>query len=585
MGALSNAVAALMSGNRLANGAQAKAPSGALYSQIAYGAGQPVYTNWDGGALIRRGYERTMYAYRCIDKISTSIAAQPWAAGAPGRAARDTAPLAKLLGPPPGGPNPIWSSRMLWRYSTASYLVLGKWAWLHQYDARGTVVGLWPLQAQHLKPLMADQNSNAPDYFDGYEYGTRGEPGYQKFTRDQISYFWRPSLADYRQPESPIQFAQWDINVSQLIAQFDAAFLQNGGIPAHLVAHEPFTVAAERKAFKRQFTQRFGGAKNAGKVMFVERQVEPGEDGKPPTVDPITVTTLGRAQKDAELAALRDSKIQDLCVGMGVPLSILGDSTRSKFTNMQIDRQNFWETCAGHMADLEDLVNLRTAPRVGPDIGWFDKSAVLELAKPTRFTAEDVAAGLITEDEWRAERNLDPLPKKELEPAEPEPEIEPEKAPPIAEPASPTKGNVIPLRRPDPIGPQLRAAVHLWRDDIATELERRLTGRRGKRMQVLAQQNLSAAFDQAHWRQEAGKRLAPLLRAAGVDDTGVDHYLSDITAAVLDGLSDGGSFDPDDWTNASGFLPGVPIASVEQALMQLSAGRPLSEVLPQIGAS
>jgi len=560
-----------------------QAPPGAQYTSQYYAPGQPIQSDWDGAGLIRRGYQRTMYAYRCIDKIATSIAGQPFQAGnAVSRKARSTAPLARLLGPAPGGPNKVWSAAMLWRFWVASYLIMGKFAAVKEFDAAGRVVGLWPLMAQHLKPKMANPNSTSPDYFDGFEYGTKGERGYQEFTNEQVLYRWRPAMHDFRQPESPLQFAAHDVNVAQLIAQFDAAFLQNGGIPAHLVIHEPFENREERKAFRNQFRGRFGGARNAGKTLFAEREIEAGEGTTGTVPDPVNVITLGRAQKDAEMSVLRDSKVQDMCVAFGVPLSKLGDSTRSKFTNMQMDDQNFWETCRQHMREMEDHINLALAPAWGgEDVGWFDVSDVPALAPRSSYgdAATVVAlvnAGLLLADEWREDVGLGPLP----ETADPQPEADLPTddaktgesgsggGEPTQKPAS--ASNVVPIRRADPLVGVLRSQIESWRGEIRGELDRRLSGGRGRRTQVRAQEDIRTAFDADHWRARAVATFGPALRALGAME--IDRYSEDITAAVLEQLDDGFNLDLDEWTDTDRYVGSVPAEVVQQALLALADG-------------
>lgn len=342
----------------------------------------------------------------------------PFRAGAlPGAAFRTTAPLAQLLGPPPGSPNPIWSPAMLWRYAIVQYLVTGKWAWaVERAPGSDRIVGLWPLPVQYLQPVMPEADSTKPAYFESFDLYTRGSINYVNYKPDEIVYCWRPSLSDPRQPESPLNVMKSEINVMWLIGQFDQAFLQNGGVPSHLIVTSPFVDDAERGAFRNQFNRKFGGVSNAGKPMFAERELDLGDAGAGGAGigDPVTVTKIGQSQRDSEMSNLRAAKIGDLSVGLGVPLSVLGDTRDAKFENIEGDRKILYrETIRPMLRDLEDLVNIQLAPRLGNDVGWFDITKVYEL-KPIPLFSERwgptlVESGIITRDEYRDDLGLPPL--------------------------------------------------------------------------------------------------------------------------------------------------------------------------------
>jgi HK97 family phage portal protein len=569
------------------------APAGALQSPNFYAPHQPQWPNYDGPNSILRGYERTLYAMRCIDTIANSLAGLDFVVGnTRTKTPRDTAPLAQLLGPPPGFPNTRWSSAALWKYAIRQYLILGKWAWLHEYDSAGRIVGLWPLQAQYVIPIKAAQNSTQ-DYFEGYEYGMAGMPNYRRFRLDEISYFWRPSQRDLSQPESPVNLAAMEINVYSLLNQYDQGFLMNGGVPAHMIITPPWETKEDRSSFRRQFRRDFSGPANANKVMFAEREVEPGETG---TTSPqaVEVVQLGQSQKDSQLDTLRKEKIYDICALFGVPLSILGRSENNKYDTADQDRINYWlETVQPLARDVADMVNINIGRLVSTtDAGWFDLSQVPELRpKPVIDPAQVpalLAEQVFTVDEIRKLNwDLDPLP----EDAFPEPAAEPplpaiESTPPTdAPPADTGTGSVVPVQaaravRLDQLE-TLRGLLAVELADQRAEIERRRDGARGGRLRARAAVSLAGVYDTEHWHARMAKRLAPALDALGVRAADQDSYLADITAEVFDHLAGGmfgSAFDTDLYMNyLDAYLPtpgGVPIASVQAALMQLAAGRP-----------
>jgi len=384
----------------------ARVPADAL--ALRYGnPNQPLYPRQNPDTAVEWGYWANLYAYRCVNTIGATIAGLPFRAAAEADSQPDlTSNLAQLLGPAPGGPNAYWSSALLWRYLVAQWLVQGRFALIKQYQG-GQLAGLFPLQIQGLFPVPADSGS-AP--FARYEY-LRGSAYYREFTPDELVYCWNPSQADWRQPESVLGPAARTVNMMKLLEDFDTSFLVNGGVPAYLVTTEAFAEDDDRSRFRRQF-DRFAGAANAGQVMFAERQYDAG-GGKPGAAppDPVRIDTIGISQHDAELGSLRDNKIRDLCVAFGVPLSLLGDSSLTRFHQTAEDRQFYYtETISPLISALADQITISLGAELD-EFGWFETSSIRELARQRVFTNDAVAAvlvssNLITRDEWRADAGL-----------------------------------------------------------------------------------------------------------------------------------------------------------------------------------
>lgn len=346
------------------------APPGALGSVTHLTVGQPIFPDQDGASAVNNVYLRSLYAYRCANAIASKITGLEFKAGnLDTRTPRRGSPLGSLLGTDTGAPCPGWSTKMMWRWSSIQYMLLGKCAWALEFaqpdNPNSRIVGMWPLLAQYLNPLPNVPLRNRPgsyvgqpDYitqqqqflatyqaqnqtqlysagdkglFSGFRYQYPGSQDYRQYKPHEVAFLYRPSQSDIRKPESVLQAAGVDINVHTLLQAFDYAFLKNGAVPATVVVTPPFASDPDRQAFRSQFMSEFGGPSNRGKAMFAEREIEPGELPGEQGVDSVEIKTIGTTQRDAQLDVLRDGKIQDICVAMGVPLSILGDSTRSKF--------------------------------------------------------------------------------------------------------------------------------------------------------------------------------------------------------------------------------------------------------------
>lgn len=418
--------------------------------------GQPQDQDWDAESAIKWAYVANTYVFRCVDVISTAIATCPFRAVSPTDESilSLNAPLAQLLGPPPGGPNPVLSPRRLWKWTVAQRLITGRWCWekerVSPVATSGRVVGLWPLPAQLIDPIPSQ---GGRQYFDGFLFNKNAmNDKRREFKPGQLVYDWNPSQADFRQAESVLQAARMDISVAVMQDRYDVAFLKNDARPAAVIVHEEFAERQEREAFRQQFLADYRGVDNAGRPIFIE--ATPGEEDINKTFH---IERLGLSQKDAEFIARYETKIRAICVAFGTPLSILGDSSARSFDNAGQEYRNWWEgTLLPIMAELEDAVNMQLAPDLGREIGKFETKHVAALMRNSKILAlggaisQFVAGGILLPDEVRAELDLDPLEKASSnsvdgsEATETQETPEPQGALPAAEEPVAVKG------RPDP---------------------------------------------------------------------------------------------------------------------------------------
>jgi hypothetical protein len=434
-------------------------------------------------------------------------------------------------------------------------------------------------------PVLAPAGST--DYFEGYRYGTRGAQGYREYTLDEVSYVYRPSQLDLRQPEAPLRLARWGIDILRLIDEFDQAFLKNGGVPAHLVVTPTFADNDSRVAFRDQFRTKFGGARNAGKPAFAEYTDEQGDYGQGQPRQTVDVKTIGLAQKDSQMAETRQSRIDDMALAIGVPLSLLGLSRDSKFTNMGTDRENCWKETANPLAgELADNVNTAFATTMDnpTDVGWFDTSGIAELRRPPVFTEQGglaaVQDGTISENEYRTDRGLPPKEGGDI--------YRTKAAPPAIEPPVGEPQPDIPTPPGKPALKAVRATavrtdlLDVVRAQLATELaaqrgelEARRDGKRGGRRRAHAALDLALVYDRDHWQRRLATNLAPGLRAAGYGDEVIESFSADVTAAVLAQL-DGQTSIPQVAWGPDDYLP-----ALDRPTVQLDAGL-VETVLAQV---
>lgn len=419
---------------------------------------------WDAETAIRQAYLANVIVYRCIEIIAKTIASLPFRCGFDPTQPEEydvNAPLAKLLGPPPGGPNPDTAPTQLWAHAIAQWIVTGRVAWEIEWSG-SKVVALWPLISQYVHPIPNSSDTQSqyptarPSWFVAYEYYT---PLFtpRTLSADQVFYHWRPSQTDWHQPESPLQAARLDTSVAVMQSIYNEAFLKNDAMPAAVAVTQQFANKEQFDAFKAQFLGSFGGPKNAGKMAFVEADTEDGNVSKT-----FEIKTLGLSQKDAQLYEQSKQAMKNIAIALGVPFSKLDSSDRT-FSNAGEEDETFeLNTIIPLAKEFVEVINIRLAPLVGKEVGWFDLSSLKIMQKAREVKAflqvsplDAKEKGIISLNEARdilGQERLDDPKADEIEALnEPEPE-------PVALPDDPT-GNM-----PDEMDPEMSAKTDMGGD-------------------------------------------------------------------------------------------------------------------------
>lgn len=354
--------------------------------------GQPLNLDWDATSASRVAYLGHTYVMRCVRLRADTVAGLPFRAGPDPddpSITTDGAPLARLLGPAtpqePGGPNPTTTSRALWAWSIAQRIVTGRMAWEYQRAGdpkEGPIQALWPLVSAALSPIPSPPGSDR--WFDGFQYQT--PLGTIDLDAEKVFYGWRPSIEDWRQPESVLQAAKLPIEIAIACDKYMWSLLKNGMVASKIVIAPPFEDDADRRAWEEQFFSEFSGFDNAGKTIFAEAENDYDATGRLVDQANVQVIDLSMKSVDAQLLQMVDMAKSDINIGLGVPKSLIGDASQRIYANADSEYRNFWTiTAVNDITELQDDVNLHLAPQLGSEVGWFDLSRVAALQPPTIF--------------------------------------------------------------------------------------------------------------------------------------------------------------------------------------------------------
>ncbi len=365
--------------------------------------GQPLSLNWTAEDQSRQAYLGQVYVMRAVRLIADTIAQLPWVAGmdpTDPSAINPSAPLANLLGPAtpqaPGGPNPVTSARAFWAWSIIQYVVTGRFAWECQLDGSGPksqqdIIGLWPLVSAAIAPKPTT-GQGGTQWFNGYEYTPA--TGKIELTNEQVIYCWRPSILDWRLPESMLMSAQYPIYIANAVNRYMANLLKNDLVATTLIVTPPIEEADQRRAWQDQFLSKFSGVDNGGNTIFAEAEADENDTAGKPLIQ---VERIAQSVMDASLKEMSDTAKEEICLCLGTPKSLLGDSSERTFSNASNEWMNFWTTTLLDLVtEIQDHVNLNLAPRLGKEVGWFDLSHVEALKPAAVFAPPDITEAIQT---------------------------------------------------------------------------------------------------------------------------------------------------------------------------------------------
>lgn len=389
--------------------AEVRDPRGATQRMGWSSPDRPQIDEWNAEQAMRLGYASNVVAYRCVQLRARAAAAVPLVAGrrkGDAKTINEQAPIARLLGPPPGGPAPKLSAVKLFRWTHAQKIVTGRRAWEIEADDRGVPVGFWPLASANLR---ATPSTSGTEWFRLFEYGSEARP--VRFKPDDVFYGWDPGGVDFRQAESELQSARFDLSLVTMCDRYSLGFLRNNAVPAAVITTTAFPDEATRRKFLQNWSSEFAGPDNNGRVALNEV----GDDGDGPVGDSIDIKVLGLSAKDARLVEQRKAVMAEIAVALGTPWSKLDASGRT-FDNAESEDRDWWEnTILPDLVDLEDDINMQLAPRLGDDVVWFDLRKVRALRPKITPVTQTVGAPSMVQaqlmqiNEARIDYGLEPI--------------------------------------------------------------------------------------------------------------------------------------------------------------------------------
>lgn len=352
----------------------------------------------DAGINVGEGTALGLSAvWRSVALISQTIASLP------ARTYRDTGDghreqVGSFLDDParvlPDGPTPF----EFWETVLAHMLVHGNAFLAHIFNAGGGLAGLLPIH-----PLLVSidkprqRPAGQPDFAWSREYKLTLDDGTQKtFTPATMTHI--PALSmDGMRGLSPISVARNSLATAVAGDRAAGRMFRNGALMSGMVTPEEDVTEEEARQIKASLADKVAGVDNAGEIAVINRKLK--------------FTPWTMSLEDAQFLQSRQFQIEEIARWYGIP----------PFALMQTEKQTSWGTgIESQQRGLGRTVLSPWAVRIQqrmsrllarPRFFEFD-FAGLERATPAeeiRLLIEQVRGGLLTVNEARRIRNLEPV--------------------------------------------------------------------------------------------------------------------------------------------------------------------------------
>ena len=278
----------------------------------------------DGGPIEPQRYLEVSAFHACVRVISESVASLPFHLIRQSGDTRERAsdhPYYRLVH---DRPNP-WQSA----YEFVETLVGHVCTWgnayaLKVYRGSPVVQELWPLHPSFVKPQQLQNNEIVYDYMNN-----TGDDG-RRFRADQIVHVRYLSDNGYL-GMVPMALSKSVIQLARAMDVYAAKFWENDARPGVILETSQPVPKEALDNLRRQWEQLHRGADNAGRTAVLPSGVAAKQ-------------LPGATNDSAQMIEMRTFVVQEIARAMRVPCSLIGENSRSTYSNAEQEALN-WANC------------------------------------------------------------------------------------------------------------------------------------------------------------------------------------------------------------------------------------------------
>lgn len=346
--------------------------------------------SWDLHQAVRKGYERLITVFRCVDAIAQNAASleQYVSKGATRDGLRVPDPyIDYVLNRRANRYETSW----MFRYRLSSQLLLSrKGAFVERVNNRSGR----PVQLHLMDPANVTPIKDPRLYVSGYK--VRGVD-HREYTLDPDQVIWlrlKPHPTDPYAQMTPMVAAGLTADTEYLSRIYNRSVVANNGRPGMLITIGTSQAGGINREDAEELKRVFGNNPNvAGETHVVE-------------ADNMNVQDLQATPQELQYLAGLDATANDIYLAFGTPKSVLGDASGRTFANADAERLNWWmDTMQAHCDGITSAWDILTEGGLEDDLfvaNDYDQVDVLQKAKQDKHDRllNDFNSGVITLDEY-----------------------------------------------------------------------------------------------------------------------------------------------------------------------------------------
>ena len=349
--------------------------------------------------VLKDAYLANAYVNICVEKIAQNIVRAPLRIYDPADREVTSGPVYDLF----RDVNSQMSRAQLFEATISWIMMRGESIWVLASKDPGTITGV-PGQIYVYDPT----------FFTAFLDADKTRIVLWKYQRDgaavpflpsEIVHFQKWNPRNQFRGVNPLVAQEAELEQDSLIAQSNRTLLRNRSVPSGILSSDQPISETQADGILKQWEKRHGTSSKAGKLGVLGS----GTKYQNISMTPEEMQYLKMKQWDRAVILGK----------YGVPAVVAGfkdDQTPLSGSDTKEQMRFFWDnTLTSHLQFLEDKLRTEFAVRFAPTLKFkFDTSKIPELQEDLYKLAErqqaDVAAGLLTQNEVREERGLEPVP-------------------------------------------------------------------------------------------------------------------------------------------------------------------------------
>jgi len=346
--------------------------NGTLYSKSPLVPGSPTFfpkmsSSWAtySGAYSQM-YRSQLWVAILVNKLAKAHARLPFPVyerDEMNRPKADDHPMARLL----GSPNPFMSAHSLWVWTSSTRNIYGEAFWYKRRDARGQVIGLYPLSPTGVG------NDGESWSFDN------GRLRLEDVAREDLVVFKSFNPDDLSRGMSPLEPLRATLENEWAARTATSSFWQRGARPGLFLKHPGTISAPAADRLRAQVEAAHSGADRTGTTMLLEEGMEPH------------VATL--TAEEAQYIETRKLNREEACAAFDVPPPVVHILDRATFSNITEQMRSMYrDTMGGILPEYEAAIETDLRAVEWPDDGVYAEFLMDEVLRGAFEARQDALA-------------------------------------------------------------------------------------------------------------------------------------------------------------------------------------------------